>query len=755
MRNGISRILAGAISLACTFTVAAAGLDATIRWTRYGVPHVKAADYESLGYGYGYAIARDRLCLLADRVVTLRGERSRWHGAEEAAVVGFQPTTNLNSDLFYRVQLSDASVQAGSSRLAAQTRALARGYAAGFNRRVKDLTPEARKRACQGAPLPDMNEADVIRAMMSIGTIWKAFHIAPFAKDSAWGSAPGKPVAALPMDKALAPGIGSNAWVYGGDVTGTGSSIVVANPHTYWRSHWLSLHQLHLTIPGEIDVAGADFAGLPFPIVGFNRDVAWSIEAPSTVAYFVLQALKVEEGDALAYVVDGKRKPLTLRSTAVELKQADGTIRRESFPIAYSELGPIYRLPAMPGRPAGWYAVTDAGDGNAAGLDQILAAARSTGIASFTKAMEEHRGVGAHFVAGDRHGDALYIESGPLLDIDDAQLAGCRLAAEGVAFNVLDGSNSACAFRTAERKPKLMPANRIPALVTRGIVQNTNDSYRFSIHGRHVKGYSRLLGDPLAEPLNLRLPMSERRMTEIAADGKVTPEETLAVVLDNRNYAAETWLDGILATCRPVGMATEGQRACAILAQWNRRNDAESRGALLFSQLWPLVEQIPGVYAAPFDIAQPFRVRPLATTEPVKTGIETALVGAVKALDALQLSGDEPWGQMLAARTPAGTVPLHGGADGEGLLNVLGGVGLGKDGFAAIGAGTDYLQRVRWEAGAPVADVLLAHGQSDDPASPHASDQLELLSKKQLTRLPFTEAEIAGDPQLETLRLRD
>ena len=41
-----------------------------------------AKDYGSLGYGYGYAFAQDNLCVLASRVVTLRGERSRYFGAE-------------------------------------------------------------------------------------------------------------------------------------------------------------------------------------------------------------------------------------------------------------------------------------------------------------------------------------------------------------------------------------------------------------------------------------------------------------------------------------------------------------------------------------------------------------------------------------------------------------------------------------------------------------------------------------------------
>lgn len=88
----------------------------------------------------------------------------------------------------------------------------------------------------------------------------------------------------------------SNSWAFGADVTGTGSSIMVANPHTQWQNHWLLMHQMHLTIPGELDVMGADFIGLPVPLVGFTRDIAWSMEAPSTVTYPLPVAVELRTG---------------------------------------------------------------------------------------------------------------------------------------------------------------------------------------------------------------------------------------------------------------------------------------------------------------------------------------------------------------------------------------------------------------------------------------------------------------------------
>src|SRR5690242_6075457 len=72
---------------------------ATIRRTEHGIPHILAANYASLGFGYGYAFAQDNLCVLADIVVTLRGDRSRYFGPDASSTDALGPrASNLDSD---------------------------------------------------------------------------------------------------------------------------------------------------------------------------------------------------------------------------------------------------------------------------------------------------------------------------------------------------------------------------------------------------------------------------------------------------------------------------------------------------------------------------------------------------------------------------------------------------------------------------------------------------------------------------------
>src|SRR4051812_49782748 len=81
----------------------AARYDVTITRTEYGIPHILAKNFASLGYGYGYAFAQDNLCTMAADYVTVEGRRSRWFGPDAGYTMrGNDVTvTNLDSDIFW------------------------------------------------------------------------------------------------------------------------------------------------------------------------------------------------------------------------------------------------------------------------------------------------------------------------------------------------------------------------------------------------------------------------------------------------------------------------------------------------------------------------------------------------------------------------------------------------------------------------------------------------------------------------------
>jgi acyl-homoserine-lactone acylase len=112
---------------------------ATIRTTAYGVPHVLADNFKGAGYGYGYAFAQQNVCLYAEELVTLRGERAQYFGAT-GGYLGQLGTVsgNVDSDFFYKLLLTKAQadrVRANSSQAAQD---IVVGFAAGYNRYLAD-----------------------------------------------------------------------------------------------------------------------------------------------------------------------------------------------------------------------------------------------------------------------------------------------------------------------------------------------------------------------------------------------------------------------------------------------------------------------------------------------------------------------------------------------------------------------------------------------------------------------------------------
>ena len=71
---------------------------ATIAWATHGVPHIQARTWEGLGYGYGYALASQDVCILADSYTTVRGERSRFFGPDARYDFRGNGTTANNLD---------------------------------------------------------------------------------------------------------------------------------------------------------------------------------------------------------------------------------------------------------------------------------------------------------------------------------------------------------------------------------------------------------------------------------------------------------------------------------------------------------------------------------------------------------------------------------------------------------------------------------------------------------------------------------
>ena len=128
--------------------------------TSYGVVHVKAADFRNLGYGLAYAYAEDNICMLADTLLTVRGERSRYFGpdlhatkpknGEYGAAIDYVDLRNEDSDFFFKGYLDLEQLRAGYAASTQEVRDVLTGYVAGYNRYLRDHAANL-PAACRGA----------------------------------------------------------------------------------------------------------------------------------------------------------------------------------------------------------------------------------------------------------------------------------------------------------------------------------------------------------------------------------------------------------------------------------------------------------------------------------------------------------------------------------------------------------------------------------------------------------------------------
>ncbi|MCB1269770.1 MAG: penicillin acylase family protein, partial [Microthrixaceae bacterium] len=123
--------------------------------------------------------------------------------------------------------------------------------------------------------------------------------------------------------------VGSNAWAVGSqrNESGTGA-LLVANPHFPWEGA-LRFAEVQLTVPGEIDVYGAQLAGLPGVGIGFTEGVAWShtVSAGKRMTAYLLD---LDPESPTTYLVDGEPHEMTSAEHTVEILRPDGTVDTET-----------------------------------------------------------------------------------------------------------------------------------------------------------------------------------------------------------------------------------------------------------------------------------------------------------------------------------------------------------------------------------------------------------------------------------------
>jgi len=752
--------------------------SADIVWTQYGIPHVTADDYGSAGYGVGYAYARENFCTIMREYMYAAGESARYLGDEG----------DLNSDFVMKLYNDDARIdRLIEENLPDYVVENLTGYAAGINRYLAETGVDnlaEGSEGCRGAAwVREIDLRDVVRLLHKAVLVGSAGPLTDYIV----AADPGVVVAKRAMPAGLSPeavmvaglsqadfdtglplpkggALGSNAYAIGADASQTNAGILFGNPHFPWAGPQ-RFFMFHLTLGEEYDVMGAALGGIPAPVIGFNRDLAWS-HTVSTAQRFNFYELTLNPDNRMQYLYDGEYRDITSQTVSAERLTPGGDVQTVEHTFYFSHYGAIVNLGGLNSLLDGWPTINgsvltynDANLENVRGLAQWINMGKSTNLGEFKNALRDLGIPWVNTIAADRYGDAFYGDISVTPHVTSAQYQNCvrgllQSAVTDFGYLTMDGSDPECEAGSDDgTAPGIFGYDSLPKLETREYGANANDSYWLANPRHLLEGFSPIIGkERVEQSRRTRATFSQAEHRIAGTDGLGAPGfniDNIRQLLNNAtNHAAVLVLDKVLEVCQalpddPLAGMSQEQLACDILAGWDRTHRINSVGGHVFFEFWRVMRSTPDMWAVPFNPADPVNTpRELNVADAdVSAAVLNALTAGVKALGDAGLELDKPWGEVQFVEKNGERIPIHGGS-GDMMFSVITSNLVPGEGYSAIRHGNSYIQAITWdESDCPDAFAILTYSQSTDPASDHYADATKLYSSGGWIDMPFCEAD--------------
>ena len=767
------------VVLACALAAPAHVYDATIIRTAHGIPHVFARDLGSLGYGYGYAFAQDNICTIAESYVTVNAQRSRFFGPDKLWRFDANSTApnNLNSDFFYQ-RVNDSKVieklisEPPPRGPLPEIKEGVSGYVDGYNAYLRDTGVDK-------IPDPRCRGKEWVRPIAKIDAYRRFYQLASLASqgvaiDGIAAAAPSAGGAQATSASQFAPAfaklgdIGSNAYGLGREATDDGHGIVLGNPHFPWQGAE-RLYQSHLTIPGRIDVAGASLYGVPLILIGSTNGMAWS-HTVSTARRFTLYEEKLVPGSPTMYLSDGVPTAMKAERVTVKALEPGGRLVDRTRTLYSTRHGPVLTsllgLPAFPWTPANAYTMGDANASNFRYLNHFYEVDQAQSVRRLDQIERRYQGIPwVNTIAADAAGEAYYADIGSVPHVTDQKASDCNtalgqgtFATLGVA--ILDGTRTACDWGSDADAvaPGILGPSKMPSLFRRDYVHNGNDSYWLSNPKARLEGYPRIIGDErTARSLRTRLGL-------IMAEGRrFSVRGVQDTVFNDRHYGGELLAGELAGYCRssPTMQGSNGpvdvSAACPVLERWDRHDELDSRGAVLFRR-WATralasvggVVANPSVYREQFNAADPVNTpRGLNTSNPQ---VGQALADAVTDLRSSSIPLDARLREYQTESRGDEKIPIHGGPGGLGVFNAISAPWVAGKGFPDVVHGSSFVMVAQPNGRCAEMRTLVTYSQSESPESPYFGDQTRMFSRKAWNDFPFCPEKLAAAAQVAPLK---
>lgn len=738
--------------------------QATIKYTKHGIPHITAKSFGGLGYGSGFAQAGTDTCELMESVVAARGDLSRYRGANGTYDTYNTSMSNIANDTIMRdmhnrkvVEKLLADPQAGPST---RMKRMVAGEAAGVDQWLSHH--KVTDPACAGDRYlkPNVTPTDLWYVMYMANLIGSTLYVGSAVADAAppapitgrvSPSAKAAPAVPAKLTKAQRTAIrsglrgdvdtfGSNATAAGKDITSTGEGMLLGNPHFPWAGRYRFMQQ-QLTIPGKYNVAGGSLIGSPVINIGWNKNVAWS-HTVSTASRFTLYQYTTAGSPTTYRNSKGKLVHVQKRTVKVPVKTKNG-VKTVTKHLYRTDEGYVLNAPSMflPWSSTSFWALRDANAEQLRLLDTFLNMGFASNVKDLIKRQDQGGGMPwTNTIAADRAGNVLYADHSVTPDVTDAQAAECstpigKLVFQSAGIYGLDGNRAdgACKWGTDADSPRpgAMGPSEMPSEVRTDWVMNANDSYWLPNPDAPLTGYPQIIGCESCERSVRTQMVAHYIMDDIKAGVKETPQRFAGHEFENRSLVAErAKADGNLDT---LCAATTETDACDLLSNWDGHYNADEVGPIVFQAfLDDAASAGASIWVNPWSASDPLNTPNTLKTDPATVAL------LKKAIDDTRAAGtlDKTWGTVNYRQLPDGTrIPLSGGPASAGLANVNNG--------KPVNDGSSHIQAIAFTGKSGVqARTMLTYSQSSNPHSRNYADQTRLYAKKTWVDFPWTGKQI-------------
>ena len=648
-----------------------------ILWDSWGVPHIYGKDAQGLFQAFGWAQMKSHGDLILRLYGQARGRAAEYFGEKY-----------LDSDKYVRTMGIPARARVWYEAQNPTMRGYLDAFAAGINAYAKEHPKQINDQVKQVLPV---DGADVLAHVQRV--IHFTFVVNP------------QSVASLSSRGSSA---GSNGWAIAPSHSASGKAMLLANPHLPWSDLFL-WYEAQLTAP-EIDAYGVAFVGMPALAIAFNNNLGWTFTVNTHDGWDAYQLTLADGG----YALDGSVRPFESETQTLKVKQANGTLQDEQLVVQRSIHGPV--VAQKDGKAV---ALRVVGLDQPNMMEQIWDMARASKLSEFEAALQRLQLPMFNILYSDRDGHILYLFNGqvPIHSKGDWNYW----------QGIVPGDTSATLW-TQTRPYRDLPRVLDPPS---GWLQNANDPPWTTTFPQALnpKNYP---PDIAPRFMHFRAQRSVRMLME---KKKISYEEMIADKFSSHMELADRILDDLIPAARRLG-GELGSQAADVLEAWDRKADANSRGAVLFA-VWARMMPESNWFATRWNENS-------ALTTP--DGLADA-AGAVKVLEAaattvrlLYGALDVPWGQVARLRYGNVDLPASGGPGLFGIFQVVDLAPASGGGFQQV-AGDTYIAAVEFSN--PVrAKVLTTYGNATQPGNPHIGDQLPLYARNELRSVWRTRKDI-------------